>query len=358
MSKELSLEGFRMPGEWESQKSVWIIWPYNKKDWPGLFDNIPEVVSKIISYLSINQHVNLLIRNHKDGIKIKMILKKFKHKISNIKFHLIPTNRIWVRDSGPIFLINDKTNSKIILNFKFNGWAKYKDFQKDDKINFKISKITQIKKIEPKVKIKNKLKKIVLEGGAIDVNGQGSIILTKECLLSKIQERNPGVSKFKLEKVLNKYLNVSNFIWLNKGIEGDDTHGHVDDISRFVSKNTIMTAIEKNRNFKNYKNLKENLKILKNSKNTNGKKFKIIEIPMPKPLSVNNTKVPASYLNFYIANKIVLLPVFNDKNDKKVLLIFKKFFKSRKIIPIDCSELIWGFGAIHCMTQQEPSVLT
>ena len=155
---------------------------------------------------------------------------------------------------------------------------------------------------------------------------------------------------------MKDYLNVSNFIWLNKGIDGDDTHGHVDDITRFVSQNTIMTAIENNRKDKNYKRLKENLKILKKSKIENGKKLKIIKIPMPKPIYIHNIKVPASYLNFYIANKIVLLPVFNDKNDKKVFLIFKKFFKSRTIIPIDCSELIWGFGAIHCMTQQEPYI--
>ena len=171
-----------------------------------------------------------------------------------------------------------------------------------------------------------------------------------------MQERNPGVTKLKLENALKDYLNVSNFIWLNRGIDGDDTHGHVDDITRFVSQNTIMTAIENNRKDKNYKRLKENLKILKKSKIENGKKLKIIKIPMPKPIYIDNIKVPASYLNFYIANKIVLLPVFNDKNDKKVFLIFKKFFKSRKIIPIDCSELIWGFGAIHCMTQQEPYI--
>ena len=354
MNKKVPLKKFRMPGEWELQKSVWMIWPYNKNDWPKLFDNIPYVVSKIISYLSINQDVNLLIRSTKDKIKIKKILKKFKNKISNIKFHLIPSNRIWIRDSGPIFLINEKTHNKIILNFRFNGWSKYSNFQKDNQINLRISKITKIKKIEPEIKVKNKLKKVILEGGAIDVNGQGSIILTKECLLSKVQERNPGVSKSKLEKILNKYLNVSNFIWLNKGIKGDDTHGHVDDIARFVSKNTIMTAIEKNKKDKNYKNLNENLKILRKSRNIYGKKFRIIQIPMPKPLFIHNKKVPASYLNFYIANKIVLLPIFKNKNDKKVLMIFKKFFKRRRVIPIDCSELIWGLGAIHCMTQQEP----
>ena len=195
-----------------------------------------------------------------------------------------------------------------------------------------------------------------MEGGAFDINGHGSILLTEECLLSKTQERNKNFNKRDYEELFFKYLNINNFIWLKKGILGDDTHGHIDDISRFVSKNTIMTAIENNKKDKNYKRLKENLKILKKSKIENGKKLKIIKIPMPKPIYIDNIKVPASYLNFYIANKIVLLPVFNDKNDKKVFLIFKKFFKSRKIIPIDCSELIWGFGAIHCMTQQEPYI--
>ena len=345
-----------MPGEWEVQKSVWIVWPYNKKDWPGLFKNIPNVIGKIICNLSTSQKVNLIINQQKDKIKIKKILKKFKNKLSNIRYYSIPTNRIWIRDSGPIFLINDKTGGKIFLNFKFNGWSKYKNYQKDNKINNKIMKLTKIKKIDPTIKINNKVKKIVLEGGAIDVNGQGSVILTRECLLSKVQERNPGISKSSLENSLRKYLNLQNFIWLNKGIIGDDTHGHVDDITRFVSPNTIMTAIEKNKKDKNFKLLKQNLKILKESKNINGKKFKIIQIPMPKPMYVNKVKVPASYLNFYIANKIVLVPVFNDNHDKKVLSIFKRFFKKRKIVPINCSELIWGFGAIHCMTQQEPLV--
>ena len=248
------------------------------------------------------------------------------------------------------------TKSKIFINFKFNGWSKYKNFKKDNKVNLVIHKKTHIRKIEPRIKIKNRYKKIILEGGAIDVNGKGSIMLTKECLLSKIQLRNPGVNKLTYERVLSKLLNVNNFIWLNKGIVGDDTHGHVDDISRFVSENTIMTAIENNKNDENYQILKKNLRILKSAKNSNGKKFRIIKIPMPKPISFDKVRVPASYLNFLICNKIVLLPIFNDECDLKVIKIFKKFFKNKKIVGIDCSKLIWGFGAIHCMTQQEPKV--
>ena len=357
MNKILSLKGYRMPGEWELQKSVWIAWPYNKEDWPNLFKNIPKVIAEIIANISNSQKVNLLINNQNDKIKIKKILNNFNYKLSNIVFYNIPTNRIWLRDSGPIFLVNKINKNKVLLNFKFNAWAKYKDYQKDNLINNKISKITKIKKINPTMIINNKLKQVVLEGGAIDVNGKGSILLTKECLLSKIQERNPGITKHVLENVLKKYLNVTNFIWLNKGIEGDDTHGHIDDIARFVSENTIMTAVENNKKDINYLNLKENYKILNQAKNFKGKKFRIIKIPMPKPIYIDNTRVPASYLNFYIANKMILLPVFKDKNDKKVISIFKKFFKKKKIIPINCRELIWGFGAIHCMTQQEPEVV-
>ena len=356
MNSSLFLENYRMPAEWERQESVWIAWPYNKNDWPGFFKDIPCLIAKIITELSKSQKVNLLINKPKDKKKILGLLNKFTNKLSNISFFNISTDRIWLRDSGPIFLVNNKLKKKIMLNFKFNAWSKYKNYYKDDNINNRLSTLIKIKKINPQVKINKKFKHLVLEGGAIDVNGKGSILLTKECLLSKIQERNPGITKYTLEKTLKKYLNVKNFIWLNRGIKGDDTHGHVDDISRFVSENTIMTAVEKNKKDKNYKYLKENLKILKNAKNINNKKFRIIEIPMPKTLYIKKVRVPASYLNFYIANKIVLLPIFNDVNDESVILIFKKFFKNKKVIPIDCRKLIWGFGAIHCMTQSEPKI--
>ena len=355
MNKYLSELGFRMPAEWEKQRSVWIVWPYNRNDWPGLFEYIPKTVSKIVSVISKTQKVNLIIKIKKDKKYIKKKLIENKYKKANVKFHVIPTDRIWIRDSGPIFLKNIKNNKRIFLNFKFNGWSKYKNYNKDDKINNFISKITKIKKVDPKIKIKNKIKRIVLEGGSIDVNGKGSILLTKECLLSKTQERNPGMKKKQYEDILYKYLNVSNFIWLNKGIIGDDTHGHIDDISRFISKNTIMTAVATNKKNPNYKILNENLKILKNAKSELGRKFNIIKVPMPRQIFINNTIVPASYMNFFITNKIVLLPVFNDKNDLKVISIFKKNFKKRKIVTINCERLIWGFGAIHCMTQQEPA---
>ena len=346
------LKGFRMPAEWETQKSVWIAWPYNKKDWPGLYQFIPKVILEIISKISKQQKVNLII--NKNAKNIKRLIKS--NKIKNIDFHKIKTDRIWLRDSGPIFLTNKRNKKKIILNFMFNGWSKYKNFKNDNRINNYISKFLNLEKINPTLK-KNKIKKkIVMEGGAFDVNGSGSIILTEECLLSKIQERNKNFNKKNYEELFIKYLNIKNFIWLKRGIDGDDTHGHVDDITRFVSKNTIMSAVEVNKKDKNYKTLKENLKILMKSKNEKGKKFKIIKVPMPSAVYIENKRVPASYMNFYICNKKVLLPIFKVKEDNIAIRIFKNYFKNKKIEAIDCSKLIWGFGAIHCMTQQEPKI--
>ena len=356
MIKNFSLLGFKMPGEWEKQDSIWITWPHNGKDWPGLFKFIPITTAEIISAISRHQVVNLIVEPNENIFNIKKILLDQNTRLKFVNFHRISSNRVWIRDFGPIFLVNKKKKRKVFLNFRFNGWSKYKDFKLDNKVNDKISAITKIKKLEPEIKVGNSKKKFILEGGAFDVNGKGSILLTEECLLSKVQERNPGIKKIDYEKILSSLLNVKNFIWLYKGIKGDDTHGHIDDICRFVSPNTIMTAIEKNKKDKNFKILRNNLNILKKAKNVDGKNFDLIKIPMPKPFFIQKVQVPASYLNFLICNKIILLPLFNDSNDKVVIKIFKKFFKTRKIVGVDCRNLIWGFGAIHCMTQHEPSI--
>ncbi len=356
MNKAIEDCSFIMPAEFEKQKLVWIVWPHNKNDWPGYFTDIPLTIANIISKISNLQKVNLIIQKKENKNTILKLLKEKNFKETNVKFYKINTDRIWIRDSGPIYVKSKLNGKKMILNFKFNGWSKYKNFKKDNKIPSEISRLTKVEKVTPYVSKQRKKYYPVLEGGAFDVNGNGSILLTKECLLSKKQERNPGLRKKDYQIFLQKYLGVKNFIWLNKGIEGDDTHGHVDDISRFVSNNTIMTSIEKNKKEKNYKKLNENFKILKNTKDINGKRFRIIKIPMPKAKYIDKVRVPATYLNFFIGNKAILLPIFNDKNDIKVLKIFKNFFKNKKIVTIDCSKLIWGFGAIHCMTQQEPSI--
>jgi len=354
MIKQSNLSNFRMPAEWEKQESTLIAWPHNKNDWPGRFENIPDVFAQIISQISKVQKVKILIQHNLVKKNIHPLLRKYKAKLKNIIFITIKTDRVWTRDSGPIYVVNK--NKKILLDWKFNAWAKYKNYKYDNAINKKLNKIKNLELIKPKFKIQKKFKDIVLEGGSIDVNGKGTIITTKECLLSKVQQRNPGLKKKDIESIFNKYLGAKNTIWLNKGIAGDDTHGHIDDIARFVDTNKIFLAYEYNKKDKNFKPLDENYKILNISKDQNGKKITIIKLPMPKPIFIEKTRVPASYLNFYIANKVVLVPMFKDKNDKKVLKIFKRNFRNRKIIPIDCLDLIWGFGAIHCMTQQEPAL--
>ena len=339
---------FRMPAEWEKQQSTLIGWPYNKDDWPEKFKNIPEVFAKIVSKITEAQKVNLLIKDSKSKNLIKKLLMKNNTKLINVKFIICKTDRVWMRDTGPIFVKNKK-NKNVLLNWKFNGWAKYKDYRADDKVNLRIKNHYKGNIITPKFK----KRLIVLEGGSIDVNGQGLLITTKECLLSKIQQRNSFLKIKDYNQIFQRFFGIKKVIWLNKGIEGDDTHGHVDDIARFVTPNKVFLAYENDKKDKNYKNLVENFKILKRVRfNSSGLKIK--KIPMPKAIYINKVRVPASYLNFYVLNKFVLLPTFNDPKDKIVIKIFKKEFSNRKIIPIDCSELIWGFGAIHCLTQQEP----
>ena len=346
MTKFSFHENLRMPAEWEKQKSTWIAWPHNKKDWPNKFDFIPEIFAEIISHISKGQKVNILIENNVLKKRAILILKNFKVNFSNIRFSLCKTDRAWLRDSFPIFVKNK--NKKILLNWKFNSWAKYKNFKKDNSIINKVKKVLKLQSISP---VFNR-RKVVLEGGAIDVNGNGTLITTEECLLSKIQQRNSGFKKHDYEKIFFNYFGIRKIIWLKRGIVGDDTHGHIDDLARFVSENTIFLAYERNKKDVNYKILRNNFRILK--KLDDFKKLKIIKIPMPEAKYIEGTRVPASYLNFYIANKVILVPTFNDKKDKLVLKMFRKHFKSRKVVPIDCSILIWGFGAIHCMTQQEP----
>ncbi len=343
-------EKFRMPAEWEPQKSTWIAWPHNKSDWPGKFEQIPFVFGKIISELSKVQLVNVLVKDKSEKNKAIFFLRILETNIININFIICKTDRAWTRDFLPIF-IKDNNNKKFLTNWKFNAWAKYKNFKKDNKAYLKVKKFTKIHLINPKYKSKE----IILEGGSIDVNGSGYLLTTKQCLLSKVQQRNKGLSESDYYHIFNKYFGIKKVIWLNKGIHGDDTHGHIDDIARFVEKNKIFIGKENKKKDKNFKNLDENIKIIKRFKNEENKKIKIIYLPMPEPKYIKGIRVPASYLNFYIANKIVLVPIFNDPKDKIVLKIFKKHFKNRKIVPIDCSVLVWGFGTIHCLTQQQPN---
>jgi agmatine deiminase len=277
-----------------------------------------------------------------------------------VRFHRWPTDRVWTRDSGPIFVTKpDATEDEAtvaVTNWKFNAWAKYDNWHRDDLVAGCAAEFLKVTEWKPTIQLENGQEhRIVLEGGSIDVNGAGVLLTTEECLLGTVQQRNPGVSREQLEQVFRDYLGVDQVVWLNCGCVGDDTHGHVDDITRFVAENRIVTATETNTADNNHLPLAENLDRLKAAKNHHGKSFQIVELPMPAPVVFDGQRLPASYANFYIANGIVLVPTFNDPNDRKALSILAEVFPKHIVSGIHCGDLIWGLGALHCMTQQQPA---
>ena len=338
----------RMPAEWEPHAATILAWPHNKEDWPGKFDPIPWVYGEIITELSQHERIRLLVRNAKDAEKARDVCEKTGAKLSQIDFYTIPTNRVWMRDAGPIFVKDAK--GKKLLDFRFNAWAKYPNHKLDDNVPEQLNHHLKCERIQPM----HKGKHVVLEGGSIDVNGKGLLLTTEECLLSKVQERNPGFTRDDYEAMFAKYLGIEQVIWLGKGIAGDDTHGHVDDISRFVNANTVITAVEKNKHDANHAPLADNVKRLKKIRDGKGKQLTVVELPMPKPVIFDKQLLPASYANFLIANKIVLVPTFNDPADRIALNILAECFKGREVIGIHCRDFVWGLGTIHCMSQQEP----
>ncbi len=339
---KLKQEDYFMPSEWQRHKATWLTWPHDEKHWPGLFKNIPSTWAKMVKALQNSEEVHISIHDEDTLKNAKQNLMKEDASLSNVHFHFIPNNYSWARDHGPIFLKN-KTNQKIISHWQYNAWGNKWPFDLDQNIPSHIANLTNIKEVKLPM---------VLEGGSIDVNGQGTLLSTQSCLLNK--NRNPALKQSQIEDNLKAALGISCIIWLKDGIEGDDTDGHIDDITRFVNENTILTMIEPNRNDKNHKPLAQNLNILKKSRLQNGQSPNIIELCMPKALIHDGFRLPASYANFYIANKVILLPVFNDPNDQHAVDTLEKIFPERKIVAIDARELVWGLGAFHCITQQEP----
>lgn len=340
---------YLMPAEWEPHAATWLAWPHNKNDWPGKFDPIPWGYAEIIRHLSAHERVRLVVRNAAEEKKARDILKRASVNLKQIDFVVIPTDRIWLRDSGPIF-VRDKAGKKIMLDWRFNAWAKYDNHKLDDKVPARIENYFKYPRVQPM----HNGKRVVLEGGSIDVNGKGTLLTTEECLISKIQCRNPGFTHKDYEAVFEKYLGIQKVIWLGDGIKGDDTHGHVDDLARFVNPTTVVTVVEKNKKSDNYAPLQDNLKRLKKARDQNGKPLTVVELPMPKPLVFEKTELPASYANFLICNNIVLVPTFNDPADRVALNILAELFPKREIVGIHAVDLVWGFGTIHCMSQQEP----
>jgi agmatine deiminase len=349
--------GYRMPAEWERHAATWIAWPRNSKDWPGKFQPIPWVYADIVRHLSHVEMVHILVHDAEAERRATGILKRAGANLANVRLHCWPTNRVWTRDSGPIFVkkaAKDKDASLAVTNWKFNAWAKYPDWQLDNQIPVRVANLLELPCWSPAIQTGAGTHELVLEGGSIDVNGAGVLLTTEECLLSEVQQRNPGVSKAQLERVFHDYLGIEQVIWLHRGAAGDDTHGHVDDITRFVNTNTIVTAIESDPHDENHLPLAENLDRLRAARNPAGKPFEIVTLPMPSPVVFEGQRLPASYANFYIANGLVLVPTFNDPNDRKALNILAEVFPEHTVTGIHCGDFIWGLGALHCMTQQQP----
>jgi agmatine deiminase len=349
-----SARGYHMPAEWEPHESTWLAWPHFRGDWPGKFDPISWVYAEIVRNLARHECVDVILNDASWEKRARAVLEKADALSENVRFHRWRTDRVWTRDSGCIFLTPaaDHADAGLLaLHFQFNGWAKYPNYKLDEQVGERMAKAAGARVVHPAIG----KHRVVLEGGSIDVNGCGTLLTTEECLLSTTQQRNPSMDRAAYEQLFAVYFGVQSVIWLDSGIAGDDTHGHVDDISRFVAPDTVVTMIERDEQSENYAALHANLGRLKNARTTDGRKLDIVEIPMPRPVLFDGRQLPASYANFYIANGAVLVPVFNDPNDRIALNLLSELFPTREIVPIYCGDLIWGFGALHCMTQQQPA---
>jgi agmatine deiminase len=322
--------GFRMPAEWEPHEATWMAWPHNRTDWPGRFAPIPWVYGEIVRKLAGAERVRILVEDQALENQARRLLEKVGTNLAAVEFFQRETDRVWTRDYCPLFVKNISGDIALTA-WRFNAWAKYDDWNKDATIPDFLGE---------RLKLPLFIPKMVLEGGSIDVNGQGLLLTTEECLLSPVQARNPELSRAKIERRLGDYLGVTSVIWLKHGIPGDDTHGHIDDLARFVNPETVVLCEESDP---------------ADTATLRGAGLKVVKLPMPRPLWFDGRQLPASYANFYIANGLVLVPTFNDPNDRAALTILAKQFPDREVVGINCTELIWGLGALHCMTQQQPA---
>lgn len=345
-------DGFRLPAEWEPHEATWLGWPHNKSDWPGKFAPIPWVYGEIVRKIAPGEDVRILVNSAAHETQARGVLTRIGVDLDKVTFLRFPTNRGWTRDFGPLFVKRGGPPAQLaIARFRFNAWAKYPDWKKDDKVPELAAKRLKVRIFEPMVHGRG----VVLEGGSIDVNGRGTLITTEECLLDpEVQTRNPGLSREDLETVLRDALGATNVLWLGKGIVGDDTHGHVDDVCRFVGPRTVVLCRADDRRDPNHRPLAENRERLQGMCAEDGSKLEVVDLPMPGPLYFKGQRLPASYANFYVANAAVLVPTFNDPNDRVALGILAEVLQDRPVVGIHAVDLVWGFGTLHCLTQQEP----
>jgi agmatine deiminase len=342
--------GYSMPAEWEPHAATWLGWPHNASDWPGKIDTVRWVYTEMVRKISAGENVRILVRNKAEATFAASYLKRAKCNMKRVQFVVHPTNRGWTRDTGPIHVRRKK--DKAIVHFHFNGWAKYSNWKLDTRVPETAAKVLK----RPLFDAQCNGRKFVVEGGGIELNGRGTLVTTEECYLHpRIQVRNPGMNRAQYEETFKKYLGVQNVLWLVRGPVGDDTHGHIDDICRFTDGRTLVLVREKNRRDINHKPLEENWERIQDFRLEDGSKPNVVELPMPSPLHFENWRLPSSYANFYICNACVMVPTFNDPNDRIALGILGELFKDRPVVGIHAADLVLGFGSLHCLTQQEPA---
>ena len=342
-----------MPAEWEPHEATWIGWPHKLSDWPGRFAPIPWAYGEIVRKLAVGETVRILVGTKAREENARRVLDRVGADAARVEFFRFPTDRGWTRDFGPIFVRRGgKAPEVAIARFRFNAWAKYPDWRRDDRVPERAAAALGLRLL----RVSRRGRPVVLEGGSIDVNGRGTLLTTEECLLDEgEQARNPGLSRRDLEEALQAALGVTNVLWLGRGIAGDDTHGHVDDVCRFVGPRTVVVARERNRSDTNHRPLEENRERLRGMRLEDGSRLEVVPLPMPAPLVFDGQRLPASYANFYIANAAVLVPTFNDPADATALGILGELFRDRPVVGIHAVDLVWGLGTIHCLTQQQPA---
>ncbi|KGE12262.1 agmatine deiminase family protein [Sphingobacterium deserti] len=338
-------QGFYFPAEWATQEAMWLSWPHKEASWPGKLDSIFGPYSEFIKAVADGQKVRVNVVDEEMKQFALTHLQKVGAKLQHIEFYFNPTNDAWCRDHGPAFLLKTDGNEKAIVDWGYNAWGgKYPPYDLDDVVPTRIAKTFGLPLFTPD---------IVMEGGSVEFNGAGTVLTTTACLLN--ENRNPHLTKEQIETYLKEFYGQEQVLWLGDGIIGDDTDGHIDDITRFVSKDTVITAVEENPEDENYAILQENLQQLKRMRLLDGSALNIVEIPMPAAVIYDETRLPASYANFYIANEVVVVPTFNDPNDQRALDVIQSCFPTRKVIGINSVDIIWGLGSFHCLSQQEPA---
>ena len=342
-----------MPAEWEPHAATWLAWPHNARDWPGKFAAIPWAFAEIVRAVAPSERVRLIVKDAAHEAAARRVLAKAGAPLERVDFFRAATDRGWARDMGPIFLVRERDGARELaaLSFRFDGWAKYPNWRRDDAAKDRVLARLGIPVWQPEANGR----RVVLEGGAIDVDGEGTLLATEECLLSDVQARNPGLGRAGTERVLRDFLGAERVIWLADGIAGDDTHGHVDDLARFVRPGVVVLAAEDDPRDANHRALAENRERLATARDAKGRALEVVPLPMPAPLFFDGVRLPASYLNFYVTNEAVLVPTFNDPADRVALGRLAELFPGRRAVGIHALDLVWGFGTLHCLTQQEPA---